>query len=320
MTKEPFAIAAVAVTILGLSAAPSFAQTRVFVSGSGSDANPCSLASPCRSFQQAHNTVLAGGEIVALDAAGYGTLNITKAITITAIGIEASITTNATTPTGITINAGASDAVTIRGISLFPGSGIAGNVSQLGIAIASAKSVIIRDCAISGFPGTGINVGPGANLNAELRGVSADNNNYGLVINPSGSGNVTALVTDSYFSGNIFGGVTVGGDNSTGTITATLSIVAQAAVLGNGISVSSTMPGHAQPVVMVTGSKLVNNTNIGLTGSGFVHVFVDRTQISGNGGGGWEADSGAVVSSYTNNNVNGNGNDGLNGVVQISSE
>jgi hypothetical protein len=49
-------------------------------------------------------------------------------------------------------------------------------------------------------------------------------------------------------------------------------------------------------------------------------VFVDRTQISGNGTVGWEATGGAAVSSYTNNAVNGNGTDGLNGVVQISSE
>ena len=46
----------VAVAILGLGVEPSFAQpVRAFVSGQGSDANPCSLAAPCRSFQQAHS-------------------------------------------------------------------------------------------------------------------------------------------------------------------------------------------------------------------------------------------------------------------------
>src|SRR5215475_13201490 len=113
MTRAVLLLAAAA-ALSGLGALPALAQTRVFVSGHGSDANPCSLSAPCRSFQQAHVTVVAGGEIVALDAAGYGPLNITKAVTVTAIGIEASITSNSTSPTGIAINAGASDVVTIR--------------------------------------------------------------------------------------------------------------------------------------------------------------------------------------------------------------
>src|SRR5215471_667232 len=119
--RQRLLVLAIVTAIFGGGAPLAFAQTRVFVSGSGSDANPCTLAAPCRSFQQAHNTVLAGGEIVALDAAGYGPLNITKALTVTAIGIEASITSNSTTPTAITINAGTSDVVTIRGLTLISG-------------------------------------------------------------------------------------------------------------------------------------------------------------------------------------------------------
>ena len=47
------------------------AQSRTFVSGVGSDANACTRTAPCRTFQKAHDTVAAGGEVVALDAAGY---------------------------------------------------------------------------------------------------------------------------------------------------------------------------------------------------------------------------------------------------------
>jgi hypothetical protein len=229
--------------VFGFAATPALAQaTRTFVSGNGSDANPCSLAAPCRSFQQAHNVVSAGGEVVALDSAGYGTITISKAITITAIGIEASITSSVATPTGIIVNAGAGDVVTIRGLTL-----ISGATSGDGVDINSAKSVTIRDC----------------------------------------------------------------------TIKATLNVVATAN--GNvGIEVSSIF-GKAKPVVMVTGAKLLNNGLGGLFGSNNVQVFVDRTQISGNGTG-WQASGGGVVSSYKTNAVNGNGNDNLNGVVQITNE
>src|SRR2546430_13238022 len=71
------------------------AAPRTFVSGLGSDANPCTRTAPCRTFQMAHDTVDPNGEVLALDSAGYGTLTITKNVTISAEGVEA--TANATT-------------------------------------------------------------------------------------------------------------------------------------------------------------------------------------------------------------------------------
>ena len=67
--------------ICALHAAPAQAQ-RVFVSATGSDGNPCSFASPCRTFQHAHDVASANGEIDVLDPAGYGAVTITKAISI----------------------------------------------------------------------------------------------------------------------------------------------------------------------------------------------------------------------------------------------
>jgi len=65
----------------------SAARARVFVSGVGSDSNPCSRTAPCRTFQKGHDTVAAGGEVVALDPAGYGAVIITKSVTITGEGL-----------------------------------------------------------------------------------------------------------------------------------------------------------------------------------------------------------------------------------------
>jgi hypothetical protein len=308
MTRSVLVVVAAA-AMLALGAEPGLAQSRVFVSGAGSDANPCSVAAPCRTFQQAHNTVAAGGEIVALNPAGYGPLAITKAITVTAIGIEASVTSSSTSP-AITIGAGAADVVTLRGLTLF-----AGATSGDGIDVDSAKSVTIRDCTLSGFAGDGILVDPSANMNIVLRGVSVDNSgNRGLNILPGGSAKLAMLVTDSTFTGNGRDGIGLNASQST-KVTATFNVTA-AANIGFGLIVS----GSNQPVVMVTGSKLVNNTATGLYGDGPVKVFVDRTQITGNGSAGWFAFNGAVVNSYTDNQVNGNAIDGLNGVVQISSE
>src|SRR5438309_10492796 len=56
--------------------------TRTWVSGVGDDANPCSRTAPCKTFAGAISKTAEGGEIDALDPAGYGALTITKAITI----------------------------------------------------------------------------------------------------------------------------------------------------------------------------------------------------------------------------------------------
>ena len=64
-------------------AAPANAQApRTFVSAAGSDSNPCSFAAPCRHFQAAVNATSLGGEVDALDPAGYGPITITQPITI----------------------------------------------------------------------------------------------------------------------------------------------------------------------------------------------------------------------------------------------
>src|SRR5204863_3525834 len=56
--------------------------TRTWVSGVGDDVNPCSRTAPCKTFAGAISKTAEGGEIDPLDPAGYGTVTITKAMTI----------------------------------------------------------------------------------------------------------------------------------------------------------------------------------------------------------------------------------------------
>src|SRR5580658_3587789 len=85
----------VTVLVCLLPAAPAQAERdRVFVASYGSDSNPCTFGSPCKTFQNAVNVVAAGGEVTAIDSAGFGPINITEAVTITSPpGVEAGIAT-----------------------------------------------------------------------------------------------------------------------------------------------------------------------------------------------------------------------------------
>src|SRR5258705_10574915 len=70
--------------VAAITALPALAVQRTFVASFGNDANTatnCGFANPCRGFTAAQTVTDPGGEIVALDAAGYGAITITKSIT-----------------------------------------------------------------------------------------------------------------------------------------------------------------------------------------------------------------------------------------------
>jgi len=96
-------------TLLGvcLLVGPAQAQSvRAYVSGSvGDDNNNCFRLTPCRSFQGAHNKVLAGGEILVLDQGNFATLIITKSISIVNEGVGQAGMLVGGGDTGLTVNA-----------------------------------------------------------------------------------------------------------------------------------------------------------------------------------------------------------------------
>jgi len=71
-------------TLFGLCfAAPASAQaTRTWISGVGDDANPCSRTAPCKTWAGAISKTASGGEIDCLDPGGFGSVTITKSITL----------------------------------------------------------------------------------------------------------------------------------------------------------------------------------------------------------------------------------------------
>src|SRR5476649_1743117 len=106
--------------VLGLifCSAPAYAQaTRTWVSGVGDDANPCSRTAPCKTFAGAISKTAAAGEINCIDPGGFGALTITKAITIDCANTEAGVLVAGTN--GFSVNAGAGDVVTLRGLDIF---------------------------------------------------------------------------------------------------------------------------------------------------------------------------------------------------------
>src|SRR5437867_348339 len=126
--------------VMCLFALTAFGQ-RTFVSGTGSDLNPCSVSQPCRTLQQAINAVSAGGEVVVLDSAGYGTgVSINKSVNILSPdGIYGVI------QDGVTVNAGASDIIRIRGLDVLGST----TVSGTGVNVQLCKRTELEKMRIS---------------------------------------------------------------------------------------------------------------------------------------------------------------------------
>ena len=140
-----------------ISPAAQGQATRTWVSGVGDDVNPCSRTAPCKTFAGAIPKTQAGGEISVLDPGGFGSVRITKSITIDGTGMLASsLAVAGGSAITIDLTNVKDGSVRLRGLSI-NGAGTGAN----GINIIMAGAVSIEDCVIDGFTGSGIKVGGG---------------------------------------------------------------------------------------------------------------------------------------------------------------
>jgi hypothetical protein len=150
---------------LAFAAAAQAQATRTWVSGVGDDANPCSRTAPCKTFAGAISKTFINGEIDCLDPGGFGTVTITKSITIDGGSGFGSILASGTNGVNINILAGnANDPnrrVTLRRLSI-NGTGASGSVGTatgirgINISTNGAKQVNVENCYIQNFTTVGI--------------------------------------------------------------------------------------------------------------------------------------------------------------------
>ena len=267
---------------------------RTWVSGVGDDANPGSRTAPCKTFAGAISKTFDGGEIDALDPGGFGSVTITKSLTIDGSGTFASILASATN--GIIINAAGIDVV-IRGLAL---NGSGGGLT--GIRIVAAGRVFIEDCVIFGFTGApGIGINDVRTTGGKLfitNTVVRENSGTGVVVLPSaGSTSIQAFLSNVRLIGNGNAGVaasngsrvTIAGSLLAGNTNFGLFANANSGnaelnaegcvVAGNGTGVNADPGG----TIRISNLHVTNNTT-GLAGGGTFATY-GNNHISGNGGG-----------------------------------
>lgn len=227
--------------LLVFSASLARAQaTRTWVSGVGDDANPCSRTAPCLTFAGAFPKTATGGEISVLDPGDFGPITITKSITLDGTGTLASIVSDG--GNGITINAGPTDRIVLRNLSI---NGLAGTCLEGadGIQFNSGGSLLVDQVRITGFADNGVNV------------------------NQSGAARV--VISNTNIRG-VDRGVRV--TTTTGRLDVALSNV----VISGGITAVDTLAGYTT----ITRSAIAGSTSYGVRAEGGVVALLSTTIAS----------------------------------------
>jgi hypothetical protein len=182
MRKFNFVLKAAAFLALALCFT-SLAQaqaTRTWVSGVGDDVNPCSRTAPCKTFAGAISKTATGGEISVLDPGGYGTLTVTKAITVdggtgagwgstlfsSVNGFVINITTNLTR-----------DKVILRNLSI---NGAGTTLGVDGVRFLDGEELTLENISIFNYSGDGLDVNQAQAARVNVRNVTFSHGGIGI--------------------------------------------------------------------------------------------------------------------------------------------
>ena len=285
--------------VLGLVSADTSAhaqsQPQSWVSGVGDDANPCTRTAPCLTFAGAFSKTAAGGEIDCLDPGSFGTVTITKAITVDCSGTLGLVQVSGTD--GINVAAGAGDKVILRGLSL--GGGVNG------IDFTSGAQLSVERCRINGFSQDGILI------NLSAAGAVYVTNTYitevsdGIVAQTS-AGALTVTVNQTTIVNAAANGFHAAG--GTIDVTITNSIISKAGT--NAVSGSA-----GSPQINVDSSTVSDSTTAFYSASGTVirvsnnNIYNDVTDFS--------IPKGGIIQSASNNRITEGGTTSPTGKITL---
>ena len=323
MLRRIYALALVPLAlIVATTDAGACCSQRAFVSSHGNDANVCSLNAPCRGFAAAIAQTISGGEVVALDSAGYGAVTIDRSLTITGpagvyVGISVLNGQTGVVVDGLGINV-VLHGLTINGAS--PG-------ALLGVHFVQGARLRLESCVVSNLPSVGILQDAAGSEMSLVDTVVRDNGQSGVSVLAdatvlldgarlernagdglqvkAASGTASAVVRNSVSSFNGQGGLAALRNAMPTAVHLTVESSVIADNAGDGVFAGGIANGAV--TLAVTRSTLARN---GLSGAslfegsgagGFVTAYLKANQFSSNGSNGVK-----VVGPQTDVSISGN--------------
>jgi hypothetical protein len=290
-------MATLLITTAAQAAAPP-GLFRAYLAPTGNDFNPCTLPLPCRLLPAALAAVADGGEIWILDSANYNsaTVNITKSVSILAVpGAVGSVV--ATGGPAVSISAD-NLKVALRSIVIVP---LPASGATHGISMTGASSLTIEDSLVANMPQFGVYVsGSGiakitnttlrnnknyavaatGGANVSVSGTKILGNDVGISADSMTATTTTVSVSDSIISGpGTFGVVTY--TNPVGAV-ARISVT-RCTIEGFSVALESSTAGFGSALITVNGSTITHNAwPWALTNTGAVIKSLGNNQIQDN--------------------------------------
>jgi len=268
----------IATFLLAFASIAQAQATRTWVSGVGDDVNPCSRTAPCKTYAGAISKTAKDGEISTLDPGGFGTVTITKSITINGThGSGFGSILNAGGVNGININI--TDVNDVRKTVRLVALNINGASTGLnGINISAATRVSIEDTIIDGQTNRGINDVRGGSGNLLFVTDSTIRNTVqsNIVVLPAASGAISAVIDNCRLEASTSNGGasfdgSAAGSAARGTIRNSILVGHSAAGLNVG--------GNAQVAVQ---NCVLSHNGQGITASAPATVVLEGSFITNN--------------------------------------
>jgi hypothetical protein len=147
--------------VASLLAPPAHAIFRAYLSADGSDANPCTLAAPCRLLPAALAAVDSDGEIWMLDSANYNTTSVSIAKSVSILSVPGSVgSILAIGGPAINVTTG-SLKISLRNVVI---GNLAGSGGTDGISV-SGSQLTLEDSVVQNVPQRGVYVTAGGKVN-----------------------------------------------------------------------------------------------------------------------------------------------------------
>src|SRR5262245_40120275 len=230
--------------LLCLDTTPAQAAPETWVASNGAGA-VCTRAAPCLTFGIAQIVTDNGGTIKCVDAGNFGSVTITKSLTIDCTGTNGGILPAGVN--GVTINTAGVE-VTLRGLSIESG-------GNSGVRFQNGNGLHIEDCRISGFA-FGVAIEPSGSTSARvvLTRVQVERNGDGIVANgvSLSNGSIIVQVRDSVIARNTSHGIAA----VTGTAFTAFVVDRSSSILNAGDGIRAQGPAA---VVHIGSSTVIGN-------------------------------------------------------------
>jgi hypothetical protein len=267
---------------------------RAYLASDGNDANPCTLAAPCRLLPAALAAVADGGEIWMLDSANYNTATVTigKSVSILAIpGAAGSIV--ATSGAGVVITA-AGLVVALRNLAIVA---IPGGGGVYGVYMTGASELTIEQSLIANLPAMGVYVlGAGT---VRIADTTIRNGGSYAVWLASGA---SASISRTQMLDNAFGGVLALGDSAT-TTTASVS---ESVISGGqaGVNANAQLAGAVAKIFVTRCTIEATDTALRSSATaGTSLVTASYSMVTKNTYGWFQSGAGSVIKTLGNNHI-----------------